>query len=96
MKMLLIVYPETVDQDVMSALTDGNVRGYTKMERVTGEGTDTEPKTGDIFWPVKNDLILIAVQNEEVNTVKEIFNRLKTDNPEAGIRLFMLPMEELI
>jgi len=99
MKMLLVVYSETVDQDVMSALTEADIRKYTKMERVMGRGPDDEKlaKVGTFYPMERYILMMIAAQDEEVSKLTEMFRKLKKDRPiKGGYHLFMLPMEQLI
>jgi len=99
MKMLLVVYSDTVDQEVMSALTEADIRKYTKMERVEGRGPDDEElaKLGTLYSPERYILMMIAAQDEEVAKITEMFRQLKKDHPiRGGYHLFMLPMEQLI
>ncbi len=96
MKMFLIVYCEAADYDVISSLKKTGIRTYTKMEEACGEGTDTEPKLGTHCWPGKNKVLFIAVQEEEVPVLRDLINKLRTDHPRAGVKAFILPMEEIV
>jgi hypothetical protein len=95
MKMFLIIYCEAADEDVIAALKDAGVRGYTKMVEALGEGTETEPKLGTHFWPGKNNVLLMAVADEAIARLDARLRELKRENPRAGVRSFLLPMEEL-
>ncbi len=95
MKMFLIIYCEASDEDVMAALKDAGVQGYTKMVEARGEGTETEPKLGTHFWPGKNNVLLMAVADEAIARLDARLRELKRENPRAGVRSFLLPMEEL-
>ena len=47
---------------------------YTKMKEGHGVGSETEPKLGTHIWPGANNVLFVAVRNEEVpvgETVKE-------------------------
>ena len=95
MKMFLIIYCEAADEDVMAALKEAGVRGYTKMVEAQGEGTETEPKLGTHFWPGKNNVLLMAVADETIARLDARLRELKREHPRAGVRSFLLPMEEL-
>lgn len=95
MKMFLIIYCEAADEAVIAALKEAGVRGYTKMVEARGEGTETEPKLGTHFWPGKNNVLLMAVADEATARLDAKLRELKRENPRAGVRSFLLPMEEL-
>jgi hypothetical protein len=94
MKMFLIVYCESADEDVIAALKEAGIHGYTKMVEARGEGTETEPKLGTHCWPGRNNVLFMALPDEEITRVSERMHRLKEQHPRAGIRSFLLPMEE--
>jgi hypothetical protein len=96
MKMFLIIYCEAVDEDVIAALKDAGIHGYTKMVEARGEGTDTEPKLGTHCWPGKNNVLLMAVADAEVSGINERIRLLQEEHPRGGIRSFLLPMAENI
>jgi hypothetical protein len=87
MKMYLIVYGEwRRDEGVIAALKALGIHGYTKMVEARGEGTETEPKLGTHFWPGKNNVLLMAVSDEEVARINERLRGLKEEHPRAGVR----------
>ena len=94
MKMFLIIYCEAADEDVIAALKEAGIHGYTKMVEAQGEGTETEPKLGTHCWPGKNNVLIMAVADQEVARINERVHRLNEDHPRAGIRSFLLPIEE--
>ncbi len=95
MKMFLIIYCEAADEDVIAALKEVGVRGYTKMVEAQGEGTETEPKLGTHFWPGRNNVLLTAVADEAIARLDARLREFKREHPRAGFRSFLLPMEEL-
>jgi nitrogen regulatory protein PII len=96
MKMFFIVYSRAADYDVVAKLKSAGVKGYTKMEDVSGEGTDSEPKLGTHCWPGENNVLYIAVQDEEVPCVCEVIREIRKYHPRAGVKGFILPMMEII
>ncbi len=94
MKMFLIIYGEAADEAVINALKEVGVHGYTKMVEARGEGTETEPKLGTHCWPGKNNVLMMAVADEQIPRISERIREIKQDHPRAGVRSFLLPMEE--
>ena len=96
MKMFLIIYGEAADEDVIAALKNAGIRAYTKMVEARGEGMESEPKLGTHFWPGKNNVLLMAVSDQEVHKISEAIRAIKAEHPRAGIQSFLLPMEESV
>lgn len=94
MKMLLIVYNEVADEDMLAGLKSAGIKAYTKMQEARGEGSETEPKLGTHYWPGRNNILFVAVRDDEAPAVKKALSTLKLDHPKAGVKCFMLPVEE--
>ncbi len=94
MKMVMIVYSQAADYDVIARFKKAGIKCYTKMEQVHGEGDDTEPKLGTHTWPGKNNVLFMAIPSDQSEAVLGVVKDLKEDHPRAGVRAFMLPMEE--
>jgi nitrogen regulatory protein PII len=94
MKMFLLIYGEAADEYVIAALKEAGIKAYTKMVEARGEGTETEPKLGTHFWPGKNNVLLMAVADDEIPRIAEKIKEIRKDHPRAGVRSFLLPMEE--
>lgn len=96
MKMFLLIYCNAVDQYIIPALKKAGIMRYTKMEEVHGEGAETEPKLGTHTWPGANNVLFIAVPDEEVALVTDLIKKFKKDHPRAGVKGFIFPMEECV
>jgi len=96
MKMFLVIYAQAADESVVAKFKGAGVHCYTKMEKVRGEGTETEPKLGTHTWPGQNNLLMIGVEEDEVKQIGDLIRQLKKEHPRAGVRGFVLPLEESI
>jgi nitrogen regulatory protein PII len=96
MKMFFIVYSWGIDEEVIDALAKSGVNAYTKWTKVMGCGSETEPKLGSQIWPGENDVLTVVVNNEDAFKVKAVTLNLRKQHPRAGIRCFILPVEEMI
>jgi len=94
MKMFVIVYSWSCDDYVMEAITGGGIKAYTKWGRVLGKGTETGPKL--TYSQGGNDVLSIVVDDTDAKKLKEIVVDLRKEYPLAGIRCFILPVEEMI
>jgi hypothetical protein len=96
MKMVFVVYSQAADYDVIAAIKMAGVKGYTKMENASGEGIETEPKLHTHTWPGENCVLFLALEEDELPAIVELVRALKTEHPRAGMKAFIMPMEEII
>lgn len=96
MKMALIAYCEAADTEIVKAIKEVGIKGYTKFEEALGEGTETQPRLGTQCWPGKNNVLAIAVEDNEVEPLLNKIMELKSEYPRAGIRAFILPVEKMV
>jgi nitrogen regulatory protein PII len=96
MKMVFIVYSQAADYEVIAAIKKAGVKGYTKMEKACGEGVETEPKLHTHTWPGENCVLFLALEEVELPTIVELIKALKMEHPRAGVKAFIMPMEEII
>jgi hypothetical protein len=96
MKMFMIVYSQAADYDVIIQFKKAGIKHYTKMEQAHGEGDETEPKLGTHTWPGKNNVLFVAVPSDQSEAVLGAVKCIKEKHPRAGVKAFMLPMEESV
>lgn len=97
MKSVFISYDQAHQENVIEALNDSNVRGYTFFEGVGGRGTKTgEPHLGSHAWPSMNSAILAVTEDEKVEPLLKRLQKLDVDNPLLGLRAFVWNIEQSI
>ncbi|MBO4430580.1 MAG: hypothetical protein J5790_04475 [Bacteroidaceae bacterium] len=97
MKTVFIAYDQAHQENVIEALNDSNVRGYTFFEQAGGRGTKGgEPHLGSHAWPSMNSVILTVVEDDRVEPLLGRLKRLDEDNPMLGIRAFVWACEQSI
>ena len=96
MKMLLIIYSQESDEYVLNCFNSAGIKYYTKMRKIEGVGKESEPKLGSHAWPGENNILFIAADEEETIKAVEMVRTIKKEKPRAGIRCFVLPMEECV
>ncbi len=94
MKMFVIVYSSACDDYVMEAIRRGGIKAYTKWREVLGLGMETGPKL--TYSQGDNDVLSIVVDDKDAAILKGIVVNLRKENPTAGIKCFVMPVEEMI
>ncbi len=96
MKMLMIVCPENRQEEVRAIIAKHDVRGYSEIQNVLGEGA-TGKHLGTHVFPGKSALVFTVVaaskKEELVQALKEYNEGLFEGE---GLRVFALPVESLL
>ena len=97
MKTVFIAYDQAHQENVIEALNDSTVRGYTFFEQAGGRGTKGgEPHLGSHAWPSMNSAIITIVEDEKVQPLLKRLKTLDDDNPMLGLRAFVWACEQSI
>ena len=96
MKMFVLVYADYFDTRITNEFKQADYKQYTKVHGTTGEGKESGAKLGTSHAPGRNNLLYIAVPDEEMPNLLEIVRRLRRENPDAGFRAFTYQLEECI
>lgn len=97
MKTVFIAYDQALQDHVIDALNDSNVRGYTFFEQAGGRGSRTgDPHLGSHAWPSMNSAILSVMEDEKVQPLLRRLKQLDEDNQMLGLRAFVWNVEESI
>ncbi|HEX2964902.1 MAG TPA: hypothetical protein VHO84_03925 [Syntrophorhabdaceae bacterium] len=96
MKMFIVVYNDAIDETLISAFKDAEITGYTKWRETIGEGEESEPKLGTHYWPGRNNVLAVVLDDDKVPVISDIIKKLKSRYPKTGIKSFVLQVEETI
>jgi hypothetical protein len=94
MKMLMIVYNHSLDDEMIELLKKNEVGGYTKIEHATGEG-GSEPHLGTNVWPATNSVIYCAIPAARLSQIKKDGKELAAEFVGEGLRLFVWDLAEM-
>jgi len=95
MKMLMIVYNEAMDNEVMEALESCVMKNYTKISKVFGRGASSGTHLGNDFWPGLNNIIYIVCEEPQIKKMLSAVRKLRKEVGHEGIKGFVLPVEEI-
>lgn len=96
MKMVIVVYNEAVDREVMGVLAGCGLNNYTKIMGVFGRGTTSGTHLGNDIWPGRNNILYVACEEKEAKQLSSCIKELKRKIANEGIKAFILPVEDLI
>lgn len=101
MKMLLIVFRESITDHVHRLLKDHEVTAYTELQNVGGRG-ETGPTLHFSLSPGANRMILAAIPDQVAYRLIDGFTRFKAehsmqqhDDP-LPLHVFTLPCEQVV
>jgi nitrogen regulatory protein PII len=95
MKMLMIVYNEAMDNEVMEALESCVMKNYTKISKVFGRGVSSGTHLGNDIWPGLNNIIYIVCEEPQIKKMLSVVRELRKEVGHEGIKGFVLPVEEV-
>lgn len=96
MKMFAFIYADYFDERITTDFKQAGYRHYTKVHGTTGEGGESDAKLNTPFAPGRNNILYIAVPDEEISNLLEIVRRLRKEYPDAGFRAFTYQLEECV
>lgn len=101
MKMVLIVFRESLEQEVCGLLNALHVRAFTEITHMGGTG-----EAGSAFhsftWPGGNSMIFTALTEDETDRVVEGFKGFRDQRAQQQrgahlpLRVFVLPCEQAL
>ncbi|MBU1727238.1 MAG: hypothetical protein KJ880_06385 [Candidatus Omnitrophica bacterium] len=94
-KMLMLVYNEAIDAEVMEMLEKSGIRNFTKTRGVFGRGSSSGTHLGNDIWPGLNNLLFAACEEKEAKSAFEGVKELRKTLGKEGVKAFLLPLEAL-
>ena len=95
MKICMIAFNRSMNEFILDIFKHDEISGYTLWKDVIGEG-DSEPKHGTHIWPAMNNVVLVAVDEKHLERIKKDFEKVRQQHPEEGMRMFVMPLEEVV
>ncbi|HGY54956.1 MAG TPA: hypothetical protein ENK44_04600 [Caldithrix abyssi] len=97
MKAVLIVFNQSISDEVYDILEKLNIRGFTRWLDVHGRGSEKgEPHFGTHIWPSVNGVLLTIVDEDIVEPILEEVKRINSLVEEEGLRTFVWNIEQAV
>jgi nitrogen regulatory protein PII len=94
-KMVMIVYNEVMDTEVMTVLAGCGVESYTKIAGVFGRGKSAGTHLGNDIWPGKNNILYVGCDERKAQAVFACVKDLRARLGHEGIKAFIMPIEAI-
>lgn len=89
MKMVMIVYNEAIDADVMESLETCCLKNYTKLTGAFGRGQASGTHMGNDIWPGLNNILYVACQEKEAEFILGRVKELRKTLAHEGVKAFV-------
>lgn len=95
MKMIMIVYNEAVDLEVMEMLENCGLKNYTKIGETFGRGTSSGTHLGTDIWPGMNNILYVASPDDAAQKALAAVKELRQSLGKEGVKAFVWQLEEM-
>jgi hypothetical protein len=95
MKLAFLIFNSPLEPEVKDLLKKAEVAHYTRWEKVKGVG-ETGPHFDDEVWPSVNIALMLSLENEKRDLMAEGVRKIREEFPDEGIRMLVLPLEEIV
>ncbi len=95
MKMVMVIYNEAIDVEVMEVLNGCGLVNYTKVTRVYGKGTTSGTHLGSQIWPGLNYILYVACDDTQAKQVVFGVTNLRKTLSKEGVKAFVMPLEQI-
>ncbi|MDP2924410.1 MAG: hypothetical protein Q8O30_11960 [Candidatus Omnitrophota bacterium] len=93
--MVMIVYNEAIDVEVMEVLDGYGLANYTKVTRIYGKGTTSGTHLGTQVWPGLNYILYVACDDTQAKQVVSGITNLRKTLGREGVKAFVMPLEQV-
>ncbi len=95
MKMIMIVFNEAMEEEVLETLQNCRLRNFTRLNDVQGKGTSSGAHFGTDIWPGLNNLLFVAANEDDARQLTHCINQLRREMGSEGIKAFLWNLEEI-
>lgn len=88
MKRIEIMISRALDEEFIDLIEANDLNHFTSINPVMGKGF-SNPKLGDNVWPQTNKLYIFYISDKDIDKLKKIISRLRTEFPSEGLGAFI-------
>jgi len=90
MKLILLVF-HADNEEILHEILESRVgAGFTTWGPVYGKGRHSDPRMGTQIWPGENQMLIVALNDEEAETLRDALRKLGETPQGEGIKAFDL------
>lgn len=94
-KLVFLIFNSALEPEVLELLKETSVSCYTRWDKVKGVG-ETGPHFNDEVWPAVNIAVMCVLDQDKKKSVAEGVKKIRNQFPKQGIRMLVLPFEEMV
>ena len=92
-KMVLIIYNEALDDEIMEVLNRCAGNNYTKVTGVFGRGNTSGTHLGNDTWPGRNNILYAACEDLEAKKFSSRIMELRKALGKEGVKAFVMSLD---
>jgi len=94
-KLIYLIFNSALEPEVMELFKKLKVSHYTRWDEVKGVG-ETGPHFDDEVWPAVNIALMLVIDESLKDPLAGEVRKIRVDFPNEGIRMLVLPFEEIV
>ncbi len=94
-KMVMVVYNEAIDNEVMEVLENCALKNYTKTIASFGSGVSSGVHLGNDIWPGRNNILYVACSELQAKQIMGCVKELRKTLGREGVKAFCWELEEI-
>lgn len=95
MKMVMVVYNEAMDDEVMEVLERCVMKNYTKITGALGKGATSGTHHDNDIWPGKNNILYVACEASQADQMLACCRNLRTMLGKEGVKAFVWSLDQV-
>lgn len=93
--MVMLVYNESIESEVMEMLDKCKLSNYTKVTEAYGKGNSSGTHLGNDIWPGRNNILYVACAEKEAKNLLNLTRDLRKSLGAEGIKAFSWVLSEI-
>lgn len=93
-KMVMVVYNEAIEEEVMEVLSRCAMKNYTQITGAFGRGGTSGTHRGDDIWPGRNNILYVACEEAQARQMLACVSPLRSKLGREGVKAFVWPLEQ--
>ena len=96
MEFLMLVCSSTLQDEILNYFEAHQITGFTRLTQATGSGQGGGTRMSDEIWPGENAVFMIALAGDKAAGFKKWVRGYRSGPLREGLKLFTLPLTEVI
>lgn len=95
MKMVMVVYNEAIDVELLQAMAACGLQNFSRVTQVSGRGNASGTHEGNDIWPGMNNILYVACPDDKAQALMQAVRALRNQLGAEGVKAFMWTIDEM-